>query len=269
MSNVIKASRARLIPPEKSDIIICPAEPEPEPELEPEELSVPDEAPGEAEKDPEEIRAAYEDLLATAQNEVALMMEDAKKEAGQIRKEAAREAESVVEQERRRGFEEGYAEGHPAGVADARGQCGDILAKAQEECDRALREAYEAKDRLLQESEPRMLALALDIARKILGYELQNNEDAFMGMVKTAVSSLNGESRVTLHVHSDEYLQVFQSQESLRIPTPNGHVAATVKIDPSAPPGGCMVETDSGSMDISVEAQLEQIAVNLGLEPGT
>lgn len=262
MSRVIKADYTRMIPSEE-----LPAKKKLPPA---EAAEVDEDAPfipaNGAETAPAEVQAAYEDLLSTAQNEVALMMEDAQRTARQILDEAAQDAEAQIEQFRRQGYEEGYENGLSEGQDMVRREAKALFSKAQGNIDRTLSEAYTHRDRLLTESEPRILRLSLDIARKILGYELTHNEEAFMGIVKEAVSSLTGETQVTLHVSSQEFMKSFDSQETLRIPTAKGSVMANVKIDPAAQEGGCIVETETGTMDVSAEAQLEQIALNLGID---
>jgi flagellar biosynthesis/type III secretory pathway protein FliH len=141
-----------------------------------------------------------------------------------------------------------------------------LFEEGQGEVDRIVADAYAERDKLLGEMEPKILRLALDIAEKIVGYELDQDNDAFVSLVTAALNVMQQESRVTLRIGAEQHTRAFRSKASGKFKTDRGTVEADIIADPGAGPGGCLIETGSGAVDASVPAQLEQISRNLGLE---
>lgn len=206
----------------------------------------------------EEFKAAYDELIAAAQDEVALRLEDAQNEAQTIVREAKIQSEEI----RHNAFETGLSEGRRKAEQEAQ----DFLERARTEADATVRQAEQERQKVISETEPMMYRLALDIAEKILKYELNANEDAYMGILGNAINHVRTEGTVTLHVNAAEYSRFFGNQDKTKLRTDEGMVAADVVVDPSVEPGGCLIETDSGVVDASVGVQLEQIAQGLGFE---
>ncbi len=257
MSNVIKARTTRLLPPEDRKKT-----------QETGELFAGEENPAFEEPDAREAsvyQAAYDEVVAAAQEEVALLMEDARRKARALADEAAREADGIRETAREQGRRDGLEQGLRDGYEQAGQELEDLLKQGQAEVDAVLREAYEIQGRQISEMEPELYRLALDVAEKILGYELDNNSEAFLSIVRKAVDAMQCDSRATLHVNAEEYIGAFRSRESVRLKTGKGTVTADIVIDPSVEPGGCLIETENNMADASPSTQLSQIAQNLGL----
>lgn len=253
MSNVIKARSTRILPPEERT-------PPPVPE---------GESSGERDDrglDLAVYQAAYDDVVAAAQEEVALLMEDARRKVHAMTSEAGRDAETIRENARAEGSKQGFAEGFHDGFRKAGEELGDLLAEGQAEVDSVLAEAFAIQQRQMADLEPELYKLALEIAEKILGYELEQNSEAFLSIVRTAVDTMQCEQKATLHVNAEQYIGAFRSRDTVRLKTGKGVVTAGVVIDPSVEPGGCLIETENNMADASVPTQLSQIAQNLGIE---
>ncbi|MCL2030533.1 MAG: FliH/SctL family protein [Oscillospiraceae bacterium] len=206
----------------------------------------------------EELKAAYEELIAAAQDEAALRLEDARGEASGMISEARTQSGDI----RREASETGYAEG----MARAEEETREILRRAEADVKAVLEEAERERLRIAEETRPEMYRLALDIAEKILKYELNENHEAYMGILSGAIDRVRTEGTVTLHVNVAEFTRYFGGQEKARLRTAEGMISADVTADPSVEPGGCLIETDSGIVDASIGVQLEQIGQSLGLK---
>ncbi|MCL2082087.1 MAG: FliH/SctL family protein [Oscillospiraceae bacterium] len=272
MSKVIKAGFARVLPQEEGKLI--PITPEPEPEVLVSEPGAPDPRElleRELDRKRAEMQEAYDELLNTAQNEASMIIADSRKVANEVIQQAQEQSEAEAQRIREgahdEGYKAGFSEGFQEGFEAAKNQLHDTLENGQKEADRIILEAYEHRDRLSHEFEPKIYRMSLDIARKILGYELNQNDKAFLAIVKEALSTLRNETRVALLVSKEDFAKVFDSKKSIAVPTSSGRITADIRVDPIAEPGDCMVEAENGSMDISIPAQLDQIAIALGQEP--
>lgn len=159
-------------------------------------------------------------------------------------------AKAGAETLERRGYERGLMEGEGrAKVAyEAR------LAGAQE----AVRKAVEAfgmeREEYFNRIEPEVVQLALAIARKILHRESQIDPLLLTGLVHVALEKLDAGTRVRLKVQpADAYLwhEFFARSGGEHIPELSG--------DPSLQHGECILETDVGTTQISLETQLKEI----------
>lgn len=256
MSNVIKARATRLLPREE-DLPHSGAD-------EADEIAESGEA-AETRNELSAYQAAYDEVIEAAQEEVALLLEDARRQAREITLEATKKSEIEWENARREGFEEGLTSGYAEGFAKAGQELEDLLQKGQTEVEGVLATAHAAYDDMLAGMEPKIYRLALDIAEKILGYELNHNSEAFLAIVRTALGVMQAESRVTLRVNTQEFINVFHSKDTARIKTDSGGVEADISIDAGIDPYGCLVVTDNGTVDASPSAQIEQIAMNMGI----
>ncbi len=204
-----------------------------------------------------ELQQAYEELILAAQEEVALMLQDARAGAQEILRQAEQETTDL----RRAAQEEAYEQG----MEQARAEVVDLFARGQAEIDRTLEEAVRQRDAMAENMEPGLFKIAMEIAEKILGYELDHNDSAYLSMLKTALNSVKSETHVTLRVNPSEYVRFFKSRQ-VTMHTQNGSITADVINDPTVGYGGCLIETESGAIDAGAKAQLRQIQTNLGIE---
>ena len=214
-------------------------------------------SPAGAGADLECAEQARDELLSLARGQASQTLEEAREEAHQLTRQAEREAGALRERIRQEAYRQG--------LEQAAQETAELLARGQAEIDEILREAHRQRDATLDSLEPRIFKLALETAEKIMGYELDHNEKAFLSMLSQALTSVKNESRVTLRVNPGEYVRFFKSRE-VTMHTPNGALKAEVVSDPTVGYGGCVIETESGDIDAGAAAQLSQIQRNLGLE---
>jgi flagellar assembly protein FliH len=203
------------------------------------------------------VQAAYDELIAAAQEEVTMLLEDARREASALVAEAERAAVSLRASAQEDGFQKG--------LTAARDEVAGLLARAQADADDLIGRAEAARAASLEQMEPRILTLALEVAKKVLGYELDHNESAFLSMLRTALAGVKAETHVTLRVNPSEYVRFFKARE-VTMHTPTGSLTASVVNDPTVGYGGCLIETEGGAIDAGAAAQVAQIGRNFGIE---
>ena len=207
--------------------------------------------------DPLETEKTCAHLLSSAREEAARLLEESRQEAGALIRQAETDAGVLRDQAEKDAYKQGLDKaGH---------EMEQLFTRAQGEIDEIIREAHKQRDAMMDNLEPRIFKLALEVAEKILGYEMDHNEDAYLSMLRQAMSHVKSENRVILRVNPSEYVRYFKSRE-VTMHTANGSIKAEVVNDPAVGYGGCLIETESGAIDAGVDAQLTQIGRNLGLE---
>ena len=154
------------------------------------------------------------------------------------------EQDEIVAAAAARGFEEGLAQGLEAGRRDARDEVAATLTAL------AQSSAHE-RDRLRGE----VGALALQVVRKLLGHFA---EDAVLaGLAAVAANDLLATQPVALVVHPD----LCQAVRERLASTAEGDLTLRCEVrgDPAAARDCCRIETEHGTVEASLEAQLARL----------
>jgi flagellar biosynthesis/type III secretory pathway protein FliH len=115
------------------------------------------------------------------------------------------------------------------------------------------------RDRLVQTMEREVASLALAIASRILRHEAQMDPLFLLGSVRVALGQLAATMQVRLRVPAPEAGLWTETLAHI----PNLKVKPTVIPDDSMRLGECVIETDMGSADLGLRAQLRQIELAL------
>jgi flagellar assembly protein FliH len=150
----------------------------------------------------------------------------------------------------REAFAKGFAQGEGAGneAAAARGEA--MLRRLALTID----EMAVLRADMIQKAERQLVQLALAIARRITLRELTIDRTLLSAMARVALDRLGETSSATIRLHPDDYRAI----------TPPGQADATtgslrVVADPAIAPGGCVVQSDLGLIDVGLDAQLTEI----------
>jgi flagellar biosynthesis/type III secretory pathway protein FliH len=175
--------------------------------------------------------------VADARGEAQVIRERAEAEAAEIRERARLEAEEI----KRQAHEAGLAEGRDAGAA----QLAEVVARASQRL--TLIEA---------QAVPQLRDLAVTIARKILGKELEFAPEAVVDIVKQALSEKARQRReIVLRVNPDD-LAVVRERKPELLEVLSRAKEIGVREDPDVARHGVVIETDAGVIDAQLETQL-------------
>lgn len=147
----------------------------------------------------------------------------------------------------------GYLQGREEGAQQARAEVAATIVELT-------RAAAQERARLGGE----IAALALQVVRKLLG---QLPADGVLAaLAETAARDMLPTQMLTLFVHPDQCEAVrarlaATSDATPDAPTPRFEVQA----DPACVPGACRIETEHGTVDASLEAQLARLASAWGV----
>ena len=99
------------------------------------------------------------------------------------------------------------------------------------------------------------MRLAVRVAEKILGDELREDPQRAANAVAEALKSARQANNITIRVHPDASDGVEQRLDDLRAGAAPGAMF-TVKGDESIALGGCVIQTEFGTVDAQLESQL-------------
>jgi len=169
------------------------------------------------------------------------------------------EYERRVSDEGRKGFDAGRERGRIEGREAEHEAQAAAAAAAEELRIRQVAELMEnfvkERDRFLHSVEREVVELALAVAARILRREAQMDPLLLTGAVRVALGQLAGTTQVRLRVPPGE-LQMWTEAMAL---LPNLASKPTVIPGDGMRLGDCMIETEMGSVDLGIRAQLGEI----------
>jgi flagellar assembly protein FliH len=160
------------------------------------------------------------------------------------------EAEAIwrkrVEEER----QEGLRQGEAAGLERANAQMKAVV----ERLARSIEETAAYRRRYREEAERQLLALAMAIARRIIRRELTVDPEALLGVVRVAFEKISLREITEVRVNPAHHALIENFLSQIGSPA-----AIRVLGDRGLEPGAVLIETSGGTLDASVDTQLEEI----------
>ena len=213
----------------------------------------PADPPAPAAPDWDALRAEADAVLAQARAQSAEMLEDAAIQAEALREAAWQEGHHQGRTEARAAVE---AEGRAAW--DARG------AALRAELDGLVTQIGVAREALWARQEPEMVALALDIARQVVKTEVTQNPEVVRALIANAVRRITDKDNVRVRVSVADAPRVKEMRQDL-MELMDGLRHLEIVDDRRVGEGGCVIETNAGTIDAKIETQLSEVARALGV----
>lgn len=196
-----------------------------------------------------------------AEEQANNIIEDAKELYLKIIEEANLEAKRILEQtnEEKHAIQEnagetGYKEGFDAGYAEGLGKAQDIIYQAME-----LKSQLDERNAVLyREAETEIMELVLQIADKVIGQELTQNNEVIMSLIKQAIQKCAFKDKLTIRVSEEDYSFVNANKDKIIMLT-EGINDLDINCDKALPKGGCVVETPAGEINAGINVQMKEV----------
>lgn len=203
--------------------------------------------------EPADLRAEAETLLASAQRESADLLEDARAQAEALREAAWQE-----------GFHQGKLEARAAVEAELRGEWVVRQAALRAELDAIAADIATAREALWQRQESEMVALALDIARQVIKTEVSQNPAVVQAVLANSLRRITDKDNVRVRVSVADAARVKEAREDL-MEIVDGLRFVEIVADRRVGDGGCVIETNAGTIDAKMDTQLAEVSRALGV----
>ena len=160
---------------------------------------------------------------------------DAEARAQAILAEARQQAQAGMVDARREGREEGFAS-ISAELARAKMQAGEMLKASQKD----------------------IIALALIVAEKIIGRDIERSPEALIEICATAIENVRNAKQMVLRVHPENG-NILRAKKKELMDLVARSVDIAIKDDPDVKAGGCIVQTEFGTIDAQLHTQLAML----------
>ena len=163
------------------------------------------------------------------------LLQKAQKEAESI----LQKADEAAEKQRQNGYDTGYQEGLA--------QTTELLMKARLE-----------QEQFLKNANRDLMDLAFKIAEKIIGKQLEIDPDTIISIVKQAMQTVRQTKQLTIRVHPDDAKRLKANEEELQEALGRQRFLDVVE-DRKVQPGGCIIESEIGTVEAQLSTQLERL----------
>ena len=201
-----------------------------------------------------------------AQNLDETNIKKAREGAKEILADSINKAKSKVvqirEEARKLGYEEGYRDGLKKGEDDAQEKFADLYHAFESHN----RELSGFRRKMYGKVEREMIEMVVALSKKIIYHELATREDSIQQMIRLAVDSVLDKESMTIKIHPDDkgYAESFRPElHQLFDEIKN----ITFEASPALDRGGCIIETNFGTIDARLEHLSQQIDKILTLTP--
>jgi flagellar assembly protein FliH len=158
--------------------------------------------------------------------------------------------EEELDQQLRDAFNRGLQEGK------------SLAERGLEHVFRSLRSAADEirtlREKVVREAEDDLLRLVLMIARKVILREVSQDRTILLRLVQAATSGLAERTEITVRLNPSDHTMITASHEE-QFRRELQTEGMRLKADPAISPGDCQIDTDMGTIDAGIEAQLEEI----------
>lgn len=187
-------------------------------------------------------------------NEQSEIIEKTSAEADRIIDEARKEAEHIREAARKEGYESGYAEG----TADADKILSDRLTELENKMTDKQYRLEKEYQRKKAEAEPELAEALLTLFEKVIGVLAKDKHDLILHLINSVMENVELSKEFTIHVSESDYRFVDSNRDLIYgASTPDFHIeiCKDLKLDKNQ----CIIETDAGVFDCSLDIQLENL----------
>lgn len=174
-----------------------------------------------------------------SQVSVQEIMERAKRRADEIAKEA---------------YEKGFEQGERAGFEVGNKKAGAVA----EGFASVLHKMRQMRQEIIQQSEENLVALAIQLAEKIVCREIATQKGIVVDVAREALTAISGTDRIEIVLHPEDYAFLEASTNDL-MERVEGLAGIDLKQDATVGRGGCIIHTALGRLDARIEKKMARL----------
>jgi len=191
-----------------------------------------------------------QDIVRQAEEDAKHIIEMAKVQAQSLFTDAQTQAGLIKQQAHQQGYQEGIAEGRQAGQAELKDKLHLVYQLAHE--------AAEGKEQILANSESDIVNLVIEVAKKVIGEEINLNRQVITQVAATAIAQVRSTDPLTIRVNPQDVETLMDYWNDALGENP-GERHWQIVADRRVRAGGCIIDTEAGQVDAQIDTQLVRI----------
>ncbi len=208
----------------------------------------------------DKLKQMADDIVTAAKKDAELIVNQAHDEVEHMRAAAYDEAKEIRRKAQEEGYEAGYGEGQATAQRELKEQT-DALAERGNE----LEQAYiEKEERLIADTERQMVDLLCQLIPSITGVVIDNQRDVLLYMINAAMQDLDNSRHFVIKVSANDYEELAGRKDEI-YGALNPNITVEIFEDAQLSDRQCLIETDNGIVDVSLDVQLDNLITALRL----
>ncbi len=199
-----------------------------------------------SEEEPVDDSAQLED----ARNQAEEILAEARNQADQILEEARNQADAIRQQAKEEGNAAGYQEGCDQAKLELQQE-----KNALEEERQQMQEQYETR---LSQMEPELVDTIIQVFDRVFHIQYSDKREILLYLVTKTMTGADGTSQFHIRVGQDNYLFLETHKDEITAAA-GEHAAVSVVSDPLLDETQCMIETENGIYDCSMDTELKNL----------
>ena len=191
--------------------------------------------------------------IEEARNELAGLQAQIEQEKEQAQLEIDQMKAKAFEEANEQGYQEGYRKGLDS-VQELQKQCEDERLQQEQE--------YQKK---LEEMEPLMVDTLCDVYSHIFKVEAKEHKELVLKLLQDTVLKVDGTGSIIVHVAKEDYAYVQEQKGALLEEAGMQSGSVEIVSDAALARAQCMIETEGGVYDCSLDTELAELKRRLML----
>lgn len=185
------------------------------------------------------------------------IIHEVEEEAKRIVARAKQEATSIKEDAYDEGYSDGVSEGYKQGYNEATEKVEQQLNVELKKIDQLRQDMYKEKVSILKQCEKEMVELSIEIAKKILHVELED-DNTYLEFIRGIMANIVGEKTIQMRVNKEDFERILKNKDYL-ISSIEGLEDIEIIKDRYLTKGSCIIDGGIGTIDGSIDTQIKQI----------
>ncbi len=191
--------------------------------------------------------------IEEARNELASLQAQIEQEKEQAQLEIDQMKAKAFEEANEQGYQEGYRKGLDS-VQELQRQCEDERLQQEQE--------YQKK---LEEMEPLMVDTLCDVYSHIFKVEAKEHKELVLKLLQDTLLKVDGTGSIIVHVAKEDYAYVQEQKGALLEEAGMQSGSVEIVSDAALARAQCMIETEGGVYDCSLDTELAELKRRLML----
>lgn len=210
---------------------------------------------------------AKDAIIIEAKQQAESIIKQAQSDASAMIEKAKQAAVGILEGARTEGLQSGHDEGFKQGLEKGLEQFKQTTKHSLENLSQIIEEVILQREKIIKNTEKDIVDMAFAIAEKVIDAEIQGDNDAVASSVKKALGKVVSDSRIKLKIAPQDYEAI---KDNIDVIAGKSGVSCAIDVvaDSNISPGGCLVDTDAGRIDVRISAQLEELRNSLAKHNG-
>ena len=210
---------------------------------------------------------ALTDDAAMGEQQAAASLENANAEAERIIEEARLQAEQIIADANKNAdaaFEEAKQNGYYEGNEKAQEEMNIKQAQLEAEFDNKRKELEQEYNNLKESIEPELVEVITDVFRKVTGVVAEDNQEIILHLINDVMHNADGSRNYVIKVSPDDYKFLVNNQGKIYCAM-SREVNIDIVEDATLERNQCMIETNTGIFNCSLDIELNNLIKNIKL----